>query len=228
MKPRRRDLSATVGAYDEDSGGGAMAVRINATAAVVSAVVAVAAATGLAGCSGAGDDPGDSGGGAASESPSETRSLTPTVELPESTPSAEPATGARLAVEAIRINAPARWKQTFDTIVVDTARGREGSLLLSVVSTGGEQLSLRQAERYFWNRNKKPEGYEAQDSVVMGGVNAGYYTYGDRYIDSHVVTTWDAGYVVKVELRLFPRMPEDRQREILDSVVASYESPRTS
>jgi hypothetical protein len=205
-----------------------MAVRSNATAAVVSAVMAVAMTAGLAGCSGAGGDPGASGSGAASESPSESPSLTPTVELPESTPSAEPASGPRLAIGDIRVNAPARWKQEFDTIVVDTAVGREGSLLLSVASTSGEQLSLRQAERYFWDRNKQPENYEAQDGVVMGGINAGYYTYGDRDIDSHVVTTWDAGYVVKVELRLFPRMPEDRQREVLDSVIASYESPRTS
>jgi hypothetical protein len=205
-----------------------MAVRRNAAAAVVSAVVAVAAAAGLAGCSGAGDDPAASGSGGASESPSESPSLTPTVELPESTPSGEPATGARLDVDGVRINAPARWKQDFDTLFVDTAVGRQGSLLLSVASTSGEQFSLRQAERYFWERNKQPENYEAQDSVVMGGINAGYYTYGDRAIDSHVVTTWDSGYVVKVELRLFPRIPEDRQLEILDSVIASYESPRTS
>lgn len=203
-----------------------MAVRSNAAAVVVSAVVAVA--TGLAGCSGAGDDADDPGGSAASESPSETSSLTPTVELPESTPSAEPATGPRLAVEAIEINAPARWRQTYDTIVVDTADGREGTMLLSVGETGGEQLSLRQAERYFWNLGKRPKGYQAQDTVVMGGITAGYYTYGDRDIDSHVVTTWDSGYVVKVEVRLFPGMPEDRQREILDSVIASYTSPRTS
>lgn len=202
-----------------------MAVRRNAAAALVSAVVAVVA---LAGCSGAGDDPGGSGGGAAGESPSESPSLTPTVELPESTPSAEPATGPRLVVGGIGIHAPARWRQSYDTIVVDTAEGREGTMLLSVGETSGEQLSLRQAERYFWNLGKRPRGYEAQDTVVMGGVTAGYYTHGDRDIDSHVVTTWDSGYVVKVEVRFYPGMPEDRQREILASVLASYESPRTS
>jgi hypothetical protein len=202
-----------------------MAVRDSAAAAVVSAVVALAA---LTGCSGGGDDPGGPGGGAASESPSESPSLTPTVELPESTPSARPATGPRLAVAGIGIHAPARWRQTYDTIVVDTARGREGTMLLSVGETSGQQLSLRQAERYFWNRGKRPKRYEAQDTVVMGGITAGYYTHGDRDIDSHVVTTWDSGYVVKVEVRFYPWMPEDRQREILASVLASYESPRTS
>lgn len=208
-----------------------MAERNNAAAAVVSAVLAVTAAMGLAGCSGDGDDPGASGasgGGAASESPSQSPSLTPTVELPESTPRAEPATGSQLDVNGIRVNAPARWKQVFDTIVVDTARGRDGSMLLSVASTSGDQLSLKQAERYFWNLGKRPEGYEAQDTLVMGGLTAGYYTHGDRDIDSHVVTMWDSGYIVKVELRLFPRVPEDRQREMLDSVIATYESPRTS
>jgi hypothetical protein len=202
-----------------------MAVRRNAAAAVVSAVVAVAA--GLAGCSGAGDGPDAAGGGAASESPSETPSLTPTVELPESTPSAEPATGPQLDVNGVRVNAPAGWKQTNDTIVVDTAVGGGGSMLLSVASTNGDQLSLRQAERYFWNGGK-PEGYRAQDGVVMGGVNAGYYTYGDRDDAAHVVTTWDAGYVVKVDVRFDDRLSADRQREMLDSIIASYGSPRTS
>ncbi|WP_460691340.1 hypothetical protein [Nocardioides flavus (ex Wang et al. 2016)] len=201
-----------------------MDVRGNAIAAVVSSAMALTMAAGLSGCSGAGDGPSASGTGGASESPSESPSLTPTVELPESTPSAEPASGPRLAVGEIRVNAPARWKQDYDTVVVDGAVGREGSLLLSVASTSGEQLSLRQAERYFWNRNKQPENYEAQDGVVMGNINAGYYTYGDSSIDAHVVTTWDAGYVVKVELRFYPRIPQDRQREIVESVIASYES----
>jgi len=205
-----------------------MAARGNAAAVVVSAAAAVVMAAGLTGCSGAGDDPGASGGGAASESPSESPSLTPTVELPESTPDVEPASGPRLDVNGVRVNAPAGWKQTYDTPVVDTAVGGGGSMMLSVASTSGDQLSLRQAERYFWNEDKRPEGYRAQDPVVMGNINAGYYTYGDRDDVSHVVTTWDAGYVVKVDVRFDDRMPADRQREMLDTIIASYESPRTS
>ena len=200
-----------------------MAVRKGVAAVAMAAVVAL----GLASCSdGAGDDPPAAVDSTASESPS--ASLTPTVPLPESTPSIEPATGPRLEVFDVRVNGLPRWQQNNDTPFVDTALGRTGSLTLSVKSTYGEKTSLRQAERFFWQGNgtKKPRGYRSRDSVVMGGLTASYYTYEDNLARAHVVTTVDSGRIVKVEVRFFYSVPVERHQELLDSIIASYESPR--
>ncbi len=182
---------------------------------------AVAALTVLvSGCGGSDDEPTKPAAGSESPPPSESATL------PDPTPTVEPATGVALDVEGINVRAPGKWRQTNDTILVDTALGPDGTLMLSVA--GSDQLSLKAAERYFWDSHEPPAGYRPQETVVMGGLTAGYYTARDRFDDIHVVTSWDSGYVVKVELRLHRDVPADRQRELLDSVVASYGSPRTA
>lgn len=185
---------------------------------------AIAALLVLGGCGEGGDDE-PTGTGVDTASPSASASTSGSATLPDPTPTVEPATGANLDVEGIQVRAPEKWRQTYDTAFVDTAQGRDGSLLLSVAAT--DQLSLRAAERYFWTTKKPPAGYEPQDTLVVGGLTANYYTAGDRFSDTHVVALWDSGYVVKVELRLDRQVAADRQRELVDSVVASYASPRT-
>lgn len=184
----------------------------------------------LTGCSGGGTDSAD-GSTDPSTTPTSSAS-TPTDDssaTSEPTPTIEPATGPQLDVEGVKVNAPASWKQSYDTIVVDMAENDEsGSLMLSVAGTGGDQLSLKQAEKYFWTRSQKPEGYEPQDTTVMGGLTAYHYLLRDRHQVTHAVGLWDAGYVVKVELSMPERVSEDEVLEVLDSVVATYESPRTA
>jgi hypothetical protein len=190
----------------------------------------------LAGCGsddGTGDSSGDGSGGStdggtSSASPTGTASPTTTPSEPEPTATTEPASGPELEVEGIRVNAPARWKGTYDTVFVDSAQGREGALMLSVAGTAGDELSPREAERYFWNQNRKPPHFQRRGAVEMSGLTAGYYTAHDRYDDIHAVTLWDSGYVVKVDLRFGRDVPDDRQQELLDSVVASYSSPGSS
>ena len=95
----------------------------------------------------------------------------------------------------IRVNIPKGWKQTFDSFVVDSALGRvdgkTGGVLLSVVPTGGDVLTPKQAERYFWTRGRKPQNYQKQDDILMGGLTAGYYTARDRFDDIHAATLWE-------------------------------------
>lgn len=190
-------------------------------------------ALGACGSDDGGTDP--SGGETSSTSPTDdpTDTLTPSptepMLVPEST-TAEPASGPRLDVSDIRVNIPRGWKQTFDSVVVDTALGRvdgkSGGVVLSVVATGGDVLTPKQAEKYFWTRGRKPQNYEKQDDVLMGGLTSGYYTAGDKYYDIHAVTLWEDNHVTKVQLNFDPKVPDEVQQELLESVVASYSSPR--
>ena len=165
------------------------------------------------------------------DAPSESLTASPTEPLlvPEAE-AVEPASGPRLDVSDIRVNVPEGWKQTFDSVVVDTALGRvdgkSGGALLSVVATGGDVLTPKQAERYFWPHGRKPQNYKKQDDVLMGGLTSGYYTSGDKYYDVHAVTLWEDNHVTKVEVRFDPRVPGDKQQELFESIIASYSSPR--
>jgi len=167
-----------------------------------------------------------------SESPTESPTDSPTESTsePEPTPTAEPATGPRLDVSGIKVNIPKGWQQNISSVVVDTALGRvegmSGAVLLSAVATGGDVLSPQQAEKYFWTRNQEPKGYEKQDDIVMGGLPAGYYTAGDKFYDIHAATVWDDNHVTKVELKFDPRVSDDKQQGLFQSVVATYSSPR--
>lgn len=202
------------------------------------AAVAVSIVTVLAlGACGSDDGGTDASGAETSstsptDSPTDASSGTPTEPLvePEPTPTVEPASGQRLDVSDVRVNVPEGWKQTFDSVVVDTALGRvdgmSGGVLLSVVATGGEVLTPKQAEKYFWTRGRKPQNYEKQDDVLMGGLTSGYYTAGDKYYDIHAATLWEDNHVTKVEVRFDPRVPDDKQQELFQSVIASYSSPR--
>jgi hypothetical protein len=192
------------------------------------AAAAVLALT-LAGCGGGGTDSvggePDAGGssGATSGSPS------PSATVPDPTPTVEPATGPQLDVEGIKVNAPATWKQTYDTFAVDVAQnGDAGSLMLSVAATSGDVLSLAQAEKYFWEGKKAPAGYRSLETTTLGGLTAYHNRVANKYEINHSVGLWDSGYVVKVELGMPRRVPEKKMLELLDSIIATYESPRTA
>ncbi len=206
------------------------------TAALAVSIVTVLA-LGACGSDDGGTDP--SGTETSSTAPTGSPTDTPTGGLTASptepllVPGAEavePASGPRLDVSDIRVNIPKGWKQTFDSVVVDSALGRvdgkSGGVLLSVVATGGDVLTPKQAERYFWPHGRKPQNYEKQDDVLMGGLTSGYYTSGDKYYDVHAVTLWEDNHVTKVEVRFDPRVPGDKQQELFQSIIASYSSPR--
>ena len=165
------------------------------------------------------------------DAPSESLTASPTEPLlvPEAE-AVEPASGPRLDVSDIRVNIPQGWKQTFDSFVVDSALGRvdgkTGGVLLSVVPTGGDVLTPKQAESYFWTRGRKPKNYQKQDDVLMGGLTSGYYTARDKFYDMHAVTLWEDNHVTKVQLNFDLEVPDEVQQELLQSVIASYSSPR--
>jgi hypothetical protein len=202
------------------------------TAAVAVSIVTVLA-LGACGSDDGGTDP--SGTETSSTSPTDdpTDTLTPSPTEPLLVPEAEtvePASGPRLEVDDIRVNVPKGWQQTFDSVVVDTALGRvdgkSGGALLSVSPTGGDVLTPKQAERYFWKRGQKPPNYEKQDDVLMGGLTSGYYTARDKFYDMHAVTLWEDNHVTKVQLNFDPKVPDEVQQELFQSVIASYSSPR--
>lgn len=194
-------------------------------------------ALGACGSDDGGTDP--SGAETSSTSPTDSATDTPTESptgsatepllVPE-TAAVEPASGPRLDVSDIRVNIPEGWKQTFDSVVVDSALGRvdgkSGTMLLSVSPTGGDVLTPKQAERYFWTRGRKPKNYRKQDDVLMGGLTSGYYTARDKFYDIHAVTLWEDNLVTKVQLSFDLEVPDEVQQELLQSVVASYSSPR--
>ena len=190
------------------------------------ATLVAAAALAFSGCgsdeAAGGDDP------SSAQTPTEAPSETPS-EAPE--PAVEPASGPELEVSGFRVSAPKGWKQTFSSVFVDTALGRvdhqSGGLVLSVASLGGDVLTPQQAERYFWTPGEKPPNYERQDPIVVGAdVRAGYYTSRDRFDDLHSVTLQDGNHVVKVEVSFGRKVTEDRQQELLQSVLASYSAPQ--
>ncbi len=202
------------------------------TAAVA---VSLAAVLALGAC--ASDDEGTDPSGtetsstSPTDSPTDTPTASPTEPLlvPEGE-TVEPASGPRLDVSDIRVNIPQGWKQTFDSVVVDSALGRvdgkSGGVLLSVVATGGDVLTPKQAESYFWTRGRKPKNYQKQDDVLMGGLTSGYYTARDKFYDMHAVTLWEDNHVTKVQLDFDLEVPDEVQQELLQSVIASYSSPR--
>lgn len=165
------------------------------------------------------------------DAPTESLTASPTEPLlvPEAE-AVEPASGPRLDVSEIRVNIPQGWKQTFDSFVVDSAIGRvdgkTGGVLLSVVPTGGDVLTPKQAESYFWTRGRKPQNYQKQDDILMGGLTAGYYTARDRFDDIHAATLWEDNHVTKVEVNFDREVPDEVQQELFQSVVASYSSER--
>ena len=197
--------------------------------------VSILAVLALGACGGddGGTDPSGAETSSASPTDDPTESLTPSPTEPllvPETETAEPASGPRLEVSDIRVNIPKGWYQTFDSVVVDSALGRvdgkSGGVLLSVVATGGDVLTPKQAEKYFWTRGRKPKGYEKQDDVLMGGLTSGYYTARDKYYDMHAATLWEDNHVTKVQVNFDLEVPDEVQQELFQSVIASYSSPR--
>lgn len=198
-----------------------------ATAAAVAGLALV-----LAGCGGDGNE------SAGSEDPSSTPSSTPTSSepspsvtgLPESTPTVEPAAGVELEVNDFTVNAPKKWRITNDTPFGDTATGpvddgRSGGMLLATVAEGN--VSIAQAMRTSWQPGAKPAGFEEQPRTVLGGLSAFYYTaVGNKFLTEHVLGTSDSGYSIELNIQLPNALSPARQKEIVDSIVASYHSPR--
>lgn len=199
---------------------------------MAAAIVAVLA-LGACGSDDGGTDPSGTETSPTSPAASPTDTLTPSPTEPLLVPepeTVEPASGLRLDVSDIRINVPRGWKRHFDSFVVDSALGRvdgkSGGVLLSVSPTGGDVLTPKQAERYFWKPGTKPPNYERQDDILMGGLTSTYYTARDKYYDMHAVTLWEDNHVTKVQVNFDLEVPDEVQQELFQSIVASYSSPR--
>lgn len=62
---------------------------------------------------------------------------------------------------------------------------------------------------------------------MLGGLSAFYYTAeGNKFLTEHVMGNWDAGYVTELNISLPNAFSSERQQEIVDSIVATYRSPR--
>lgn len=183
----------------------------------------------VAGCGGSGADPGDDPGGSTSPSPSPSSS--PSAPEPEPTPTVEPASGVEIELQGFRVNAPDKWRITNSFVVAATAvgpvgDGRSGAMLLGLFPSS-EPVSLAQAMRKSWQPRAKPKGFEQQPTTVLGGLTAFYYTaQSDKFTTQHVMGTWDSGFVVELNIGLSSALPPERQKEIVDSIVATYRSPR--
>lgn len=193
------------------------------TAAALGALALVAGACG--GDPAPRDEPtGPPSSTAPSTNPTDPPSASPSE--PAATPSVGPASGPVLEVGAIRISAPEKWRQNNDTVFADSAigpvgDGRSGSLVLG--ATAIDQLSLDAAMKRSW-RGKKPAGFAEQESTVLGGLTAFYYTAPDGPLDiDHVMGLWDSGYVVEVRLSLPKAVTAGEREAIVESVRLSYD-----
>lgn len=184
----------------------------------------------VAGCGGATDDPEDPATGSTSPTPRAASSTSSPTETSEPTPTVEPATGVELEVKGFRVNAPEKWRINNSFVVAETAYGpvgdgRSGGILLGASPV--DQMSLAQAMRRSWLPGAEPSGFEQQPNVVLGGLSAFYYTAeGNKFLTEHVMGNWDAGYVTELNISLPNAFSSERQQEIVDSIVATYRSPR--
>jgi hypothetical protein len=186
----------------------------------------------VAGCGGGGEGPGSSDGGAESPSSSPSSSVASPSETAETEPEpeAEPATGVELEVRGFRVNAPKKWRINNSFLTAESAvgpvdDGRSGGILLGAVAE--DQVSIAQAMRTSWQPGAKPEGFEEQPRAVLAGLSAFYYTAdGNKYLTEHVMGMWDSGYTIELNISLPNALSPERQKEIVDSVVATFRSPR--
>lgn len=182
----------------------------------------------VAGCGGGGDGPSDAGG---STSPSSsTSSPTETPETPEATPTVEPASGVEIELRGFRINAPKKWRITYTFVVAATAVGPigdgEAGAMLFGVAPSSEQVSIAEAMRNSWKPGAKPRDFEEQPRTVVGGLSAFYYTADSgKFQIEHVMGMWDSGYIVEINIGFLNDVPAERQKEVVDSIVATYDSP---
>ena len=188
----------------------------------------------VAGCGGGSDERGgpDDEPTRPSSSPSASEpssSDTGSPEEPTEEPTVEPATGVELEADGFTVNAPAKWRINNDTPFGMTAigpvdDGRSGGMLLGTVSEG--PVSLAQAMRTSWQPGAKPPRFEEQPRTVLGGLDAFYYTAeANKFLIEHVLGTSDSGYSVELNITLPNALSRERQKEIVDSIVATYHSP---
>jgi hypothetical protein len=174
-----------------------------------------------AGCGGGSDDPGGS------SSPSSSPSSPSDAPEPEPTPTVEPADGPVLEVGALQVSALEKWRINNESPFAVTAfgpvdDGRSGGLLLGAIPE--DQMSLARTMRYSWQPGPKPPGFQKQPSTVLGGLTASYYTAeASKFLTEHVLSLWDSGYVVEVNISLPEAMPMQRQQEIVESIRLSYD-----
>ncbi len=184
----------------------------------------------VSGCGGATDEPEDPPTGSTSPSPTASSSTPSPTETSEPTPTVEPAAGVEIELKGFRVNAPKKWRINNKFLVAATAigpvdDGRSGGMLLGLVPSS-EQASIARAMRESWQPGAKPRGFEEQPRTVLGGLSAFYYTAeGNKFLTEHVMGTWDSGWMVELNIQLPNALSAERQTEIVDSIVATYQSP---
>lgn len=186
----------------------------------------------LTGCGGGEAGPGgpDEESASPSASPSSSESSPSDTPEPEPTPTVEPAAGAEIELKGFRVNAPEKWRITNSFVIAATAvgpvgDGRSGGMLLGLVPSN-DQVSIAAAMRTSWQPGTRPAGFEEQPRAVLGGLSAFYYTAEqNRLTTEHVLGTWDSGWIVELNIGLPSALSPERQKEIVDSIVATYQSP---
>ena len=160
---------------------------------------------------------------ASSDTPAESPSETAT-DPPSETATAKPVTGPVMEVQGISIQLPKGYQVGFDTPVVSTAQGRLGLVGLSAIA--GEEWSLDRLYEDELRISGPMQTVERLPDTTLDGLPA--YRYGgrrDRHVIREVYGTWDNGYQVIVRFDLHDFQPLAKRRELIESVVATYDSP---
>ena len=182
----------------------------------------------VTGCGGGEDGGSDGTSSSPAPSPSSSEPSPSVTGLPD-TPTVEPADGVELEADGFRINVPKKWRITNDnpfgvTAVGPVDDGRSGGVLLAAF--GEPQVSIAEAMRFSWQPGARPAGFKEQPRAVLGGLSAFYYTaVGNKFLTEHVMGMWDSGFTIELNIALPNALSPERQKEIVDSIVATYRRP---
>jgi hypothetical protein len=150
-------------------------------------------------------------------------SADPTTE-PSETETAEPLTGPVMRVEGISLQLPQGWHVSFETSVSSTAGSRAGTAALGVLT--GEQWPLDRLLKSDLRVFGDVADFHRLPDVTVDGNPAYHYTgRPDSLNVRESYGFWDDGYQVVIDFELARRLSPAKRRELVDSVMATYDSP---
>lgn len=159
----------------------------------------------------------------APQDPTETPTESPS-ESPSETSTAKPVTGPVMEVQGITVQLPKGYDVGFDNPVVATAGGELGVVVLSAIA--GEPWSVDRLAKEEIKASGPMQTVRRHPDTTLDGLAAYHYSGRlDRHTFREVYGTWDSGYQVIVRFELHDFMRKAKRRELIESVVATYDSP---
>jgi hypothetical protein len=192
------------------------------TVAIAGAALVLAAT----GC-GSGTEPADSAPSTAptSDGP-ETGSATPTG-TPAETPATTSLGGPVMRVQGISMQLPKGYRVGNETPVVATASGRHGIVVLGAIAGPKWPLDRMVEDELRQSARIRPvRAFRRLPDTTLDGFLAYHFTGRlDRSTIRDAYGTWDDGYQVVIRFDLDDDSPLAQRRELIESVVATYDSP---